>query len=162
MEGLLLNNVRIECSGRTIPASGNLSVGTISMSQMRELILTARGTYDASATLGLRLNLYYSPDGESWDTVPFAYYDVDLTAGSTIQESAIVDPPSTGYLKVTAQNQDATYSVTAVEIWSSYSRWGDEYISLDKKTMRRELQEQKEAPKDTQAAPLTELKEVWL
>lgn len=132
VQGLLLRNVRKEGEAASVAASTELILGQLNMQEMRDLIVTTQVTYHASATAGLTLNLYYSPDGELWDTVPYAYYVVNLTAGSTVRESAIIDAPAVGYLKVAVSNGDASYAATGVNVWSSFSRWGSEYLEADR------------------------------
>lgn len=97
-------------------------VGNVKLYRIETFSITTRVTYHGSATLGLRLNLYFSPDGKNYDTVPYAYYDVDLTAGGTIQESKLVDAPEQGSLKITVQNLDSTYAATGISVWVSIEK----------------------------------------
>lgn len=108
---------------RSIPASGEVSIGSISFVNVRTLTITCRATYHASATSGVRCRLFYSPDGMNWDTVPYTYFDVNLTAGSTIQETHIVDSPERGFIEVKVQNLDGSYSVGPVFVWKTLKKW---------------------------------------
>lgn len=115
----------------TINASQTVSCGIINCDNTRTATFSARGTYNASATVGMTVNLYYSPDGEHYDTVPYSSFTVDLTAGSTIQESHIFDLPEHGFVHVKIANGDTTYTVTVVSLFYTVARWGDTYEEAD-------------------------------
>lgn len=101
----------------SLAASGQVALGDITLVRMETLTVTVRVTYNAAATSGLRLNLYFSPDGKNYDTVPFAYYDIDLTADATCQETKVVDAPERGYLSFSVQNLDAAQAATNIFVW---------------------------------------------
>lgn len=103
----------------SLAASAEQIVGDVTLVRLETLTITTKVTYNASATGAVRLKLYFSPDGKNYDTVPYAYYDIDLTAGSTIQETKGVDAPEAGHLRVAVQNLDATYAATNVFVWAS-------------------------------------------
>jgi len=107
----------------SLAASARARTGDVKLIKCRTLSVTATGTYNASGTDALRVNIYYSPDGTNWDTVPYAYYDVNLTTGERCQETAIIDAPEHGSVKFEAQNQDATYAVTNVKLWITIQSW---------------------------------------
>lgn len=106
-------------------ASGEMDIASITFVKPRTLTITSRVTYNASATAGIRVNLYFSPDGKHYDTIPYTYFDVDFTAGQTVQETHIIDAPEEGYMKVTVQNLDATYTATQIFIWSTFREYPD-------------------------------------
>lgn len=138
MEGLQLRNVRKEGEASSIAASGTAPMGILNLGEMRELVASARVTYNASATAGATLNFYYSVDGVLYDTVPYASFDIDLAAG-VVQESAIVEVPSIGYMKLAMVNNDTSYAVTAVQVFTAFSRWGDEYSEADKRRYKSDI-----------------------
>jgi hypothetical protein len=143
MQGIPLRNVRKEGEIASLAASAEVVVGQVNMQEMRDYVVTTEATYHASATVGVTLNLYYSPDGEVWDTVPYAYYVVNLTAGSAVRESAIIDVPAVGYLKIAVSNGDATYAATLIKVHSSFSRYGSEFIEADRMAYKRATRVQK-------------------
>lgn len=108
-----------------LAASGTAELGTLEIKNVRTFVITLRGTYNASGTLPLRLNLYYSPDGKNWDTIPFAFFDLDLTAGSACQETHLIDCPENGMISVKVQNTDTVYTETNISVWSSLARWAE-------------------------------------
>lgn len=102
----------------SLAASAEQIVGDVTLVKHETLTVTVRVTYNAGATSGVRLKLYYSPDGENYDTVTYAYYDVDLTAGGTIQESKNVDAPEAGHLRLAVENLDSAQAATGIYAWS--------------------------------------------
>lgn len=109
----------------SLAASGTQIIGNLDCRKVRTVSISCRVTYNASATSAVRANLYFSPDGENYDTVAYAYFDVNVTAGSTIQETGIFDFPEHGFMKVEVYNQDASYAATAVKVWSTVVKWSE-------------------------------------
>ncbi len=130
MGGKLLQGIQILGRNSSIPASAEHSIGMINLNNVRTGTLTCRVTYGAGATTGATVNLYYSADGERFDTVAFTSFLVNLSAGSTVQESAIIDFPENGYVEVRVSNGDAI--ATNITLWYSLARYGDTYVEGDK------------------------------
>lgn len=97
--------------------SGEVVVGNITLQRPRNFMVTCRVTYHASATDAVRVRLFFSPDAQNYDTVPYTSFDPDLTAGATVQESASIDAPEKGFLKITVQNLDAAYAAASISVW---------------------------------------------
>ena len=108
-----------------LAASGKVRSSDLVLTKARTVSVTCRATYNSSATSGVQVNVYYSPDGSNFDTVVYTSYIVDLTAGSTIQETKILDVPEHGYLKFEVENLDATYTATNIKLWYSIQSWQD-------------------------------------
>lgn len=133
MEGLPLRNVIKVGDAASIPVSSSKPIGTINMLKMRDLILTTKCAFAAGAVANLRINIYYSPDGKIISTVPWTYYDITVTAASTvIAASPIIDCPSIGYFIFRAENLDVGQVVTSVEVIAAYSLFGEEYKLADR------------------------------
>ena len=111
----------------SLSLSSKKVVGQLDIDNARNVTLTCKGTTHAEATLPIRINVYYSPtgDGADWDTVPFAYYDVNLSAGSNTQESHNFDLPELGEIKIEVENRDAGQSATKIQTWVAIKRWSD-------------------------------------
>lgn len=109
----------------SLAASGTQVVGHLDTGKARTITVTCRGTTNAGASSGLRVNIYSSPTGEreDWDTIAFAYFDVDITAGSSTQETKNIDPPETGHLKFEVENLDSGQAATAIMVWVGWRRW---------------------------------------
>ena len=107
-----------------IPAGGFAwSPGDIPLVRARTVSLTCKVKYDASATKGVTVKVYYSPNGKSWDTVAIDDFDVDLTAGQTVQKTYLVAVPEHGYLRAQVVNNDSSVSVKNVTVWYSIQSW---------------------------------------
>lgn len=102
----------------SLTASEERIVGDVTLYRIETFSVTTKVTYNGSATAGIRLNMYFSPDGNNYDTVPYAYYDIDLTAGGTVQESKLVDSPERGYLRIAVKNLDTVYAASGIFIWT--------------------------------------------
>jgi hypothetical protein len=107
----------------TLPASAKARTGDVMLIKCRTLSCTARATYHAGAASGMRVNIFYSPDGSNWDTVAYAYYDVNLSAGNTVQETAIIDAPEHGSVKFELENLDAGEAITDAKLWITIQAW---------------------------------------
>lgn len=109
----------------SLGTSAKKVVAHLDVGKARTVTITIKGTTNASATSGIRLNVYYSPtgEGEDWDSVPFGTFDLNLTAGSKTQETHNFDVPEHGFIKIEAENLDATYTATLITIWHSIRRW---------------------------------------
>lgn len=98
-------------------ASGKINVGSVNTKKTRSLSITARVTYNASATSGVKVNTYFSADGHDFDTVPYTFFTIDLTADSVVQETHLIDVPENGMLRIELENVDSTYTATDITVW---------------------------------------------
>lgn len=120
-------------TGGAIAKSGTVdSPGSINLVRARTLTVTASVKYHGSATGSVTCYLYYSPDGENFDTVAYTSFAITVTAGATVQRTAIVDVPEHGYMRVGLTNADATYATSehkvwyTIQAWPPYHRWEEE------------------------------------
>jgi len=110
----------------SLAAKTEMPCGVLDCRKVRTSSITCRAKYHASATAPVRVNLYFSPDSKNYDTIPYTFFDVNLTAGSECQETAIIDFPEHGYMQVEVKNTDATYSATNIQVWDTIIKWKDE------------------------------------
>lgn len=80
-------------------------------------------TFNAAATAGARVELYADPAGAaSTFTIganddPCDFADIELDAGNTVSGFIpLLDTPK--YVKARIVNEDDTYSITALSVWS--------------------------------------------
>lgn len=87
---------------------------------LQQLIFTIRGTFAATAaTTGLRLQVFYSPDGTNYDTDAYAIIEPTFTAGSGTSQTKQKSRPVTavpGYYKCNVVNLDGTNDATTVTV----------------------------------------------
>ncbi len=82
------------------------------------LTITVVATFNAAATLGLRVHVRTSRDGVIWDTVDWDTWIGDFTAGATVIET---ENYATGpmFLNVLIENLDAAQTITALGVHAS-------------------------------------------
>jgi len=109
----------------TIAASGRNQIpGSIPFVRARTLSITARMTFGASINADATIEIYYSPDCDMWDTIPYATQAVTYTAGGTVQKTFIVDPPEHGHLSIWILNGSDQDTITDIRAWYSIQSWG--------------------------------------
>ena len=119
------------------------AVGSIPLVRARTLTITSRMTFSAGSIADTTCNLYFSPDGQNWDTTPYAFIAIPFTASATIQRTLLVDPPEHGYILIQYVNTDAVGSVANVTTWYTIQSWDDIGADLIEKSMMRALEKQK-------------------
>jgi hypothetical protein len=126
-----------------IPISGTgRAEQTIQLVRARTLSITVRLTFDAASDTDAVVNLYYSPDGNNWDTINFATFTITHTASTTKQRTAIIDPPEHGYIWVTVYNASQAKTFTNVKIWFTIQSWPEVGAEIDDKVTKREQERQ--------------------
>ncbi len=109
----------------TIAASGREQIpGAIPFVRARTLSITARMTFGQSIDDDAVVELYYSPDGEMWDTIPYATQAITYTAAGTVQKTFIVDPPEHGHMVIKILNGSDADTITDIRAWYSIQSWG--------------------------------------
>ena len=110
----------------TIAASGREQIpGSIPFVRARTLSVTVRMTFGASIDADATTEIYYSPDGEIWDTIYYAHQAITFTAGGTVQKTFIVDPPEHGHLCIKILNGSDADTITDIIAWYSIQSWGN-------------------------------------
>ena len=104
----------------SVAAAGTQDIpGLIPLVRARTMSLTTQiqfgGSIDADATV----YVYYSPDGNNWDTIAYTSYAVTFTAGSTIQRTVLVDVPEHGHIKLKVTNGSQADTLDEVIQWYS-------------------------------------------
>jgi len=110
-----------------IAASGSTFIsGVIPLVRARTLSITTRLTCGGSIDADPQMDLFYSPDGQNWDTVAYTTWTMTFTASGTIQKTAIIDPPEHGAFRVKVTNKSAADVLTDVNVWYSIQAWPPE------------------------------------
>jgi hypothetical protein len=99
--------------------SGTLEAGLVNCRNLKSIVLSGRAKFHSSGTGNLTVNVYYSPDGNNFDTTAFSYLTLTCSAGNIVQASSIVTMPDTGFCKISISNADATYAATDIAVWVS-------------------------------------------
>ena len=133
------------CQLGTIPAGGSVwSKGSIPLVRARTVTLTARVTFAALANAAVTMNVYFSPDGNNWDTTPYAVLGIPFTVSATIQRTLLLDPPEHGYLRVELANGDQTRAVTIAMLWYTIQSWDEIGTEILECALSRALEKQKQ------------------
>ena len=82
------------------------------------LALTVVATYNAAATLGLRVHVRTSPDNVNWDSDDWDVWTTGFTAGATLRETVNYDA-SPMFLKILIENLDAAQAITGIGVIAS-------------------------------------------
>jgi len=106
-----------------LAASAETSAGNISLKNCRTLAVTCRVTYNASASSGVTVKLYYVHKEIGEDTVTFTTFTPTITAGARVQRTVLIDAPETGSFVVKVKNDSSSYAATDVEVGYSIQRW---------------------------------------
>lgn len=126
-----------------IPIGGTGSAGqTIQLVRARTLSITVRVTFDAASDTDAVVNVYYSPDGNNWDTEVYGTFTITDTASTTKQKTAIFDPPEHGYIWVKVYNASQAKTFTKVIMWYTIQSWPEIGAEIDDKTIKREQERQ--------------------
>lgn len=100
----------------SLATSGSAVVGSINTKGMRTLVISTRVTYNGAATLGLRTGLRLHNALKQIDTVNYADFTADFTAGATVQESAIFDIEGVDIVDIFVENLDAAQTATDIHV----------------------------------------------
>jgi hypothetical protein len=130
-----------------IPASGTVSLpSTIPLVRTRTISITVRLTFGAQIAADATVKLYYSPDGNNWDTEVLTSWGIAYTASATKQITRIIDVPEHGYLWVKITNESSADTISRVNVWYTIQSWDEIDANLReelmKKAQARQLQEE--------------------
>ena len=111
-----------DISGEVINPGDTLEIVKSSKNKTR-LAVTVKVTYNASATLGVRVRWLYSQNGTDFDSIEEAenagnYVDLTFAAGGTRQRTITIDF-LTEYVKIQIVNKDGSYPVDSVDVWTT-------------------------------------------
>jgi hypothetical protein len=116
---------------------------TIPLVRARTLSITVRLYFDAAADTNPTVYLFYSPDGNHWDTIAYTSFNITFTASTTVQRTAIIDCPEHGYIWVKVQNGSAASVISNVTMWYTIQSWDSVAANTDEKKYQRELEREK-------------------
>lgn len=110
----------------SIAASGRTQIpGSIPLVRARTLSVTARMTFGASIDADAVVEVYYSPDGNKWDTIVYTSFALAFTVGTTKQRTVSVDVPEHGHICIKVLNGSDADTLTDVICWYSIQSWPD-------------------------------------
>jgi len=107
-----------------IVASGTVQMpGTIPLVRARTLSVTTRLTFDGTVDADTTVYIYYSPDGNKWDTLPLTSWAITFTINTTKQITKILDVPEHGHIMIKVTNGSDAGALSDVIVWYSIQSW---------------------------------------
>ncbi|MFH1593724.1 MAG: hypothetical protein ABID09_03385 [Candidatus Omnitrophota bacterium] len=133
------------CSLNTIPASGSVwSTSSIPLVRARTVSLTVRLTFGAQINDDTTAYVYYSPDGNNWDTIHYTSFVIAFTVSTTKQRTVLLDIPEHGYLMVKLTNGSDADTVTQPILWYTIQSWEEIGAEAIESILLRALKLQKQ------------------
>jgi len=129
------------------PASGTVPAeSTIPLVRARTLSITTRLTFAAQIDADAVVSVYYSPDGNNWDTIALTSWAIAFTVSVTKQVTKVIDVPEHGYIWVKVANGSAAAAITNIVLWYTIQSWDEIDASLNEKLwhLAQERQKQEE------------------
>ena len=117
---------------------------TIPLVRARTLSITTRLTFNAASDTDALVELYYSPDGNNWDTVVYTSWTIAHTASATKQRTVIIEPPEHGYVWVMVYNASQAKTFTNVQMWYTIQSWEEIGAETTESELRRTRRIQKQ------------------
>lgn len=109
-----------------IAASGTgLVPGVIPLVRARTLSITTRVTFDGSVDADTTVYIYYSPDGNRWDTLPLTSWAITFTISTTRQITKILDVPEHGHIQIKVTNESDAGALSDIVVWYSIQSWAE-------------------------------------
>ena len=130
-----------------IPAAASIwAKNSVPLVRARTLSLTIRLYFEASMDADATVYVYYSPDGDNWDTIQLTSWAIAYTASTTKQVTKIIDVPEHGYVWFKITNGSQSYTITKVKMWYTIQSWpevGEEIVEqILRKALKRQRQEE--------------------
>lgn len=127
-----------------IPVSGVAwAPGSIPLVRARTLSITIRVRFDASHDTDAVVYVYYSPDGNNWDTLCLTSWGITFTAATTKQITKIIDVPEHGYIRYNITNKDASHTMSQLKSWYTIQSWDDIGADLIANALMKALEKEK-------------------
>lgn len=101
------------------------SPGAIDLIRARSLSITVNVTFDGSVDADTDVELFYSADGNHWDTLAYASFAVTFTVSTTKQITKFFNVPEHGYMKVKVTNGSSAGTLTNLKAWYSLDSYPD-------------------------------------
>ena len=110
----------------SIAASGTEQVpGVIPLVRARTLSVTTRLTFGQSIDADAVVKLYYSPDGNRWDTYCLTSWGITFDTSETEQITKVLDVPEHGHIQIKVTNGSDQDTVTDIIVWYSIQSWAE-------------------------------------
>ena len=110
----------------SIAASGSEFIpGVVPFVRARTFSVTIRLNFAAQTSTDAEVYLYYSPDGDRWDTIEYTSWAITASAGNTVQRTVLVDVPEHGHMSIKVTNGDSGDTIDRIICWYSIQSYYD-------------------------------------
>jgi len=99
--------------------------GVIPLVRARTLSITTRLTFGAQIDADAVVKVYYSPDGNKWDTYVLTSWGITFDTSETEQITKIIDVPEHGHIQIKVTNGSDADTLTDVIVWYSIQSWAE-------------------------------------
>lgn len=128
-----------------IPVSGTAwCKGSIPLVRARTLSITIQVYFAASHDTDATVYVYYSPDGNNWDTIAYTTWVLGFSAAATVQRTVILDVPEHGYIMYKLVNGSDTYTMSKLKSWYTIQSWDEIGTEVLERALTRALEKQKQ------------------
>jgi hypothetical protein len=126
-----------------VPASGtSVAAGSIPLVRARTLSITTRLYMGAGLDADTVVYVYYSPDGNNWDTIQLTSWAMAFTASTTKQVTKVLNVPEHGYIQIRITNGSAAGTLTDVKFWYTIQSWDEIDAFFNERLMKRAAERQ--------------------
>lgn len=106
-----------------VAASGTIKTSSFNLNYARTISVTVQIDCGAALDADTTVNVYYSPDGNNWDTINYTSFTLAFDAGNTVQRTVLIDTPEHGALILEIVNGSAADTLDNVYCWYSIQSW---------------------------------------
>lgn len=107
-----------------IAASGVVnSPGVLDLIRARSLSISVNVTFDGSVDADTTVELFYSADGNHWDTLAYASFAITFTISTTKQITKFFNVPEHGFMKIVVTNGSSAGALSNLKVWYSMDSW---------------------------------------
>ena len=102
-----------------IPAGQRRYTKFIDLVRARGVSITGRVLCDSGTTDSPVMEVYYSPDGQNWDTIAYDTVTLTRSASAYVQATAYIVVPEHGYLRYAIYSGGTTDDISNAKLWYS-------------------------------------------
>ncbi len=119
-----VDSIGTASSKQSIASGANAVSSSFNLDETKALVAGLSVDFGATPDANVRLEVQTSPDDSNWDTVAYAQFEIDYSAGSTLQKSMPINA-DTMYARIKVSNLD---SADSVSVWAFITKtWGGQH-----------------------------------
>jgi hypothetical protein len=103
----------------SLAAEASIEAGVVNCRNLELICVTTKVTFASDSDDDLTVQLFYSPDGKSYDTEVFDSMTLTDVASTAVQKSELFEVPDTGWMKIVLSNASEAKAITDLKCWAS-------------------------------------------